>query len=137
MPTKPKTLVDTNIFIYSYDATSIYHKKVVRFLNDPSFDLYTPTKNISEFFAVLSKLGQPFPKVFSFYQNIKSNTGLLFPNTSSLSIFEILLQKYEPKGNKVYDMEIVSIALDNRITEISTVNVKDFAGISEIKVRTI
>ncbi len=137
MPTKIKTLVDTNVFIYAYDSGSIYHQKAVSLLNNTNLEFYSSSKNVSEFFAVLSKMGEPLAKVFSFYQSIQSNVKLLFPDANSLSIFEALLQKYQPKGNKVFDLEIVSIAINNQVSEISTVNVKDFSNISEIDVRPI
>jgi len=47
------------------------------------------------------------------------------------------LQKYQPKGNRVFDLEIVSIAVSNQALEISTVNAKDFAGVIEIAVRPL
>ncbi|MEK7256716.1 MAG: PIN domain-containing protein, partial [Bacteroidota bacterium] len=89
MPTKTKTVLDTNIFVYAYDANSSFHQKAVAHLSDPGFDFFTTTKNISELFAVLSKQNQPFAKVFQFYQSILANTTLLFPTLSSLAIFEI------------------------------------------------
>ena len=137
MPTITKILVDTNIFIYAYDTSSIFHQKAVEFLSNDELALCTSTKNVAEFFAVLSKIGQPFVKAYTFYLDIKSNVDLLFPSEGSLSIFEILLQKYQPKGNLVFDLEIVSIALENQVSEIATVNAKDLEGISEITVLAI
>jgi hypothetical protein len=51
----------------------------------------------------------------------------------ALQFLNRLLQKYQPHGNRIYDVEIVSIALANGVGEIRTANIKDFAGISEIK----
>ena len=137
MPTKTKIIVDTNILIYAYDANSLFHQKAVAFLSDSSWDFYVATKNITEFFAVLSKQGEPFPKVFEFYQSISQNAVLLFPDQNSLTVFENLLQKYQPKGNRIFDLEIVSVAMANSVAEIVTVNIKDFTGMSEISVRTL
>ncbi|MDO8367333.1 MAG: type II toxin-antitoxin system VapC family toxin [Saprospiraceae bacterium] len=131
---KTKTLLDTNVFVYAYDIESIFHKKAVVFLSDPTVDFYTSSKNISEYFAVLSKMGEPFDRVFRFYQDIRQNTTLLYPSNASLVKFEGLLKKYQPRGNRVYDIEIVSIALANGISEICTVNTKDFSGVTEITV---
>ena len=137
MPTKTRVLVDTNVFVYAYDKSSAYHQRAVTFLSNSSFDCYTSTKNVAEFFAVLSKMNEPFPKVWQFYQSIRANCALLFPTRLSLSIFETLLQKYQPKGNRVFDIEVVSIAVANGLPEVETVNVKDFMGVTEIEVRTL
>lgn len=134
---KTKILIDTNIFVYAYDGTSAFHRDAVGFLSDPSVDFFSTTKNLSEFFAVLSKMNQPFDKVFRFYQDIRRNTTLLFPTNTSLNVFEDLLKKYQPRGNRVYDLEIVSIALANGISEIRTVNVKDFSGVTEVLVASL
>lgn len=133
MPTT-KVLIDTNILVYAYDGNSVFHAKAVAFLSDPAFDFYISTKNVSEFFAVLSKQLAPFDLVFKFYQAILANATMLYPNKSSLTIFETLLHKYQPKGNRVFDLEIVSIALANSISEIATANGKDFFGVSEVSV---
>jgi outer membrane PBP1 activator LpoA protein len=71
------------------------------------------------------------------YQDIRRNTTLLFPTDTSLNILEELLKKYQPRGNRIYDMGIVSIALANGIPEIRTVNVKDFSGVTEISVASL
>jgi len=137
MLTKTKKLVDSNVLVYAYDANSSFHERATAFLTDPSFDYYIATKNISEYFAVLSKIGEPFAKVWQFYVSAKSNCTILYPTPASLAIFENLMQKYQPKGNRTYDLEIVSIALANQVTDIATHNIKDFANITEINVHPI
>lgn len=134
---KTKPLVDSNIFVYAYDANSVFHADAVAFLSDPNFDFHTSTKNISEYFAVLSKQNAPFDKVFRFYQDILQNCKLVFPTKASLAIFENLLHKYQPRGNRVFDLEIVPVALAHGIPEICTVNVKDFSEMTEIAVLPI
>lgn len=129
---KTDILVDTNILIYAYDGQSAFNKTAINILNDPSYSLFVSTKNLSEFFAVLSKQNQPFLKVYQFYEAILENTSVLFPNKDSLLLFEELMKKYQPKGNRVYDLEIISIALAFGVQTLCTINAKDFAGISEI-----
>lgn len=131
---KTNILIDSNILVYAYDSRSSFHAMAVALLSDASFSLHVSTKNISEFFAVLSKMGEPFDKIFLFYQGIIKNTAILFPEAASLAIFERLLQKYQPRGNRIYDIEIVSVAIANGIREIHTLNIKDFAGVTEINV---
>lgn len=95
--------------------------------------MFITTKNISEFFAVCSKLKLDFDKTFGFYADIKEYFTILKPDDLSLSKFEILLKKYQPKGNRVYDIEIVSIMLANNLKRIITANIIDFIDISEVE----
>jgi predicted nucleic acid-binding protein len=132
-----RVFIDTNVLVYAYDANSIFHERANAFLLNTSLDFYVSSKNISEFFAVLTKLNEPFANIFQFYQDIRLNTTLLFPDNTSIVIFETLMKKYQPKGNRIFDVEIVSIAVANGISEIATVNTKDFLSITEISVLSI
>jgi predicted nucleic acid-binding protein len=136
MPMKINRLVDTNILVYAYNSQSVYHSKAMAFLQDMDIELYITSKNISEFFAVLTKQGEPFSKIFRFYEDIVYNSTILFPNQQSLTILENLLQKYQPHGNRVFDIEIVSIALANGINTVATINEKDFKSITEISLHS-
>ena len=44
-----------------------------------------------------------------------------------------LIKKYSPRGLKIHDFEIISVALSYKIKNIATVNKKDFSGIEEIE----
>ena len=127
-------LIDTNVWIYAMDKKSIYCQFAQGILLNPNHNLFITSKNISEFFAVTSKKKiDPNSCLISFYE-IKTVTKILFPTLESLSIFEKLIQQYQPKGNQVFDIEIVSIMLDNGINHIATFNQKDFINISEIQI---
>jgi len=128
-----KVFIDTNILIYTLDESSEFHKRADTLLRDASLNLLTCTKNISEYFAVCSKLKVDKKKCFGFYQDIKNNIEILYPTPGSLERFEHLLEKYDPKGNQVFDMEMVSIMLENSLEDIATINKKDFEHISEIR----
>jgi len=119
------------------DKGSPHHKKAATFLQKTTFNFFITTKVITEYFAVCSKLGIALAKSLTLYGSVCQNARILFPDSNSLAVFENLLQKYQPKGNRVFDLEIVSVAVANQIPEIATVNVKDFAGITEITVRQI
>jgi len=129
-----KILLDSNILVYALEQSNPYHQKAEALILNAGFDFFVTTKNISEYFAVCSKLDVPSDKSWSFYESLCLNAEILFPTQTSLGIFETLLKKYQPRGNRVYDIEIVSIALANGISEICTVNVKDFSGVTEITV---
>ena len=60
-------LVDTNIFIYALDKTSVYNKQTEKILTDDKVNLFTTSKNISELFAITSKLSIDRTIIYNFY----------------------------------------------------------------------
>ncbi len=84
-----------------------------------------------------SKRNISYASYSNYYEEIKNKANILFPTAKSLSILEELIQKYQPKGNQVFDIEIVSIMLDNGIKHIATFNRKDFSNISEVELLEI
>jgi predicted nucleic acid-binding protein len=127
-------LLDTNILVYAFDETSEFYKKSVELFINEDNNLFIATKNISEFFSVCSKLNLDLNKTFDFYSDLKENCTILKPTDSSLDIFENLIKKYKPRGNRVFDIEIVSIMLANELKRIATANIEDFKNITEIEV---
>lgn len=131
------SVLDTNILLYALDEDSEYHQAAKALLEDESCDLFLTTKTISEYFAVASKLNIPLEKAMIFYRSFCENAQILFPNLNSLIVFEDMLQKYQPRGNRVFDLEIAALAIAHEMDEIRTVNTKDFADVTEIAVRSI
>jgi predicted nucleic acid-binding protein len=129
-----KVVVDTNILIYALDESSTFHVKASAILQDENNLLFTTSKNISEYFAACSKLGVDASKILGFYEDLTQNIIFLFPNEHSLQHFQVLLKKYKPKGNRVYDIEIVSIMLANNIKRVATFNIDDFKNIEEVEI---
>jgi predicted nucleic acid-binding protein len=134
---KTNILLDTNVLVYAYDVASPFHSRAVALLTNTMYELHTTTKNVSEFFAVLSKQNQTFVQVWTFYQDLKLNAQILFPNPATLFEFEQLIQKYQPRGNKVFDLEIAAIGLGHNINTIATVNISDFSTFTEVTVLAI
>ncbi|MEK7255900.1 MAG: type II toxin-antitoxin system VapC family toxin [Bacteroidota bacterium] len=130
-------LLDTNILIYALDDNSIFHQKASEILQRDDLNLFVATKNISEYFAVCSKLGIDRPKVYGFYEDLQLNVSFLFPSEESLLHFETLIKKYEPKGNRVFDLEIVSVMLANNLVKIATFNIGDFKDVDEVEIFSI
>lgn len=116
------------------DKSSIFNKPAKTILSNPTHNLFITSKNISEFFAVTSKRKISYKSSSNYYEEIKNKATILYPTEGSLVFLEYLLQKYHPKGNRVFDMEIVSIMLDNQIEQIATFNRKDFLNISEVQI---
>lgn len=128
-----KVGVDTNVFVYTLDNSSPHHVKCDSFLKDTENELFTTTKNISEYIAVCTKIGVSREKMNGMFDEIKNNVTILYPTEDSLKTFEQLNEKHQPKGNRVYDVEIVSVLTTNNVNKIATVNLDDFKNISEIE----
>ncbi len=125
-------LLDTNILIYALDENSKFHQRAKNILTDGKYNFFITSKNISEFFAVCTKLNLDKDKIWGFYNEIKTNAIILYPSGESIKKFEMLIKKYSPFGNRVYDIEIASIMLANKVLRIATLNITDFENINEI-----
>ena len=125
-------LIDTNILIYSTDTGHIYYNYAISIIKNNLKNIFITTKNVSEFVSVLTKINIDYSNIQKYLNLIQKNYKILFPNETSFEIFTSLLDKYKPKGNKVFDIEIVSIMLANKINKIATLNKKDFENIKEI-----
>lgn len=64
-------LIDTNVFIYDLDKSSQYNKTANKILNSDN-SLFTSSKNISEFFAVLSKFDVSIDLILKYYEDINA-----------------------------------------------------------------
>ena len=95
-------LVDTNVLIYALDQSSLFFERSVKILNGEQNQLFIATKNISEYFAVCSKLLVDRAHAVAFYEELLINATILYPNPASLQHFQSLLARYQPKGNRVY-----------------------------------
>ena len=129
-----KILLDTNLLLYSMDANSKFYEISTNILENEAYDLFVSTKNIAELLAVNSKLKIDKSITLSFINEILDISTLLYPTKHSFDIFLQIISNYSIKGNKVYDMEIVSIMLANKLDTIATFNHKDFREISEIQI---
>ncbi|WNJ17215.1 PIN domain-containing protein [Pontibacter sp. G13] len=132
-----KVLLDTNVLIYALDAQSRYFQSAKRILTEPNYDLFLTTKVISEYFAVCSKMSVPFDLALGFFSELREHAIILFPDNTSLTYFEDLIRTHQPRGNRVFDLEIVSIAIAHQIAQIATANTSDFRLFSEISVLSL
>ncbi len=133
-------LFDTNLLIYSIDEDSKYFNSVQELLSNESLKLYTTSKNISEFLSVITRIPNSTISVneaLNIIEEFRSTFTILYPTEKSYLIFVELLKKYSPRGLKIHDYEIISIALTNNIKSIATKNQKDFSGIEEIELVSI
>ena len=116
------------------DKDSKYYPIASDILLNPDYQLFTTSKNISELCAVASKLKIDNNLLKLYFVEIRENVNFLFPNSISQDLFFNLYYKYSPVGNQVFDIEVVSIMLDNKIETIATLNKKDFENIDEIEI---
>ncbi len=129
-------LFDTNLLLYAIDEDSKYFNSVQALINDNALNLYTTSKNISEFLSVITRIPNTSISVkeaLVIVEEFQSTFKILYPTEKSYSIFIDLLKKYSPSGIKIHDYEIISIALSNKIKNIATYNQKDFSRIEEIE----
>ena len=132
-----QVLIDTNILIYAIDRDSKFHDEALDLLNQPEVELFTTSKNISEFLVVLTR--DPESQLSSLdcldlMEAMLVDFSILFPSKISLEIMKRLIQKYQPKGLWIHDIEIASIGLAHGIPKIATKNTRDFQRIEEIEV---
>lgn len=130
-----KVLVDTNILVYSIDEDSQFYNQSRELILNPDIELFTTSKNISEFLSVVTRIPNNSISIEEALKSVDAFTSmikLLYPNEESFLEFEELLLKYKPTGIKIHDFEIVSIAIVNDINTIATLNKKDFEIIKEI-----
>ncbi|MEO8664667.1 MAG: PIN domain-containing protein [Ignavibacteria bacterium] len=50
-----KLLVDTNVLIYSTNYDSKYFDETYKFISDAKYELYTTSKNLSEYLSVITR----------------------------------------------------------------------------------
>lgn len=128
-----KVLLDTNILIYAIDQNSKYYKISINILKNMRYELFVSTKNIAELLSVTSKMGIGKNINLEYIdETVLDISKVLYPNEFSFKEFIQIISEYNIKGNKVYDMEIVSIMLANKIDTIATFNRKDFENIKNI-----
>ena len=83
-----KIVIDTNVWVYAFDKSNIYHTKAVEILQNEDFELFITPKQISEFIAVLSKKNIEIIDILDFvYNDMLSNSILVYPNSQSIKFF--------------------------------------------------
>lgn len=123
--------------VYSIDEDSKFHTSSKNIIENPDNNLYTTSKNLSEFLVVLTR-GIDVPvsinDALKLLENLVVFFTILYPSEASFNIFKELLLKYKPKGLKIHDFEIISISLQYGIKNVATKNEDDFKGIREIEI---
>ena len=133
-----KLLLDTNVLIYSIDEGSKYFKQANKIFTK-QFELYTTSKNLSEFLAVITRIPKnpmSLKDALLVVKDFSDALTVIYPDEDSFKIFIDLLKQYQPVGLHIHDYEIISIALSNKIQTIATFNEKDFEKVNDIELYT-
>ena len=134
-----KLLLDTNVLIYAKDVSSIYHGVSLSLITRPN-EFYITSKNLTEYYAVVTKGEKPLLSPVNAFDDIREFMNyfiVLYPNPVSYQRLEELILRYEPKGLLIHDFEIAAIALASGITKVATFNKSDFQMIKEIEIITL
>ncbi len=135
-----KILIDTNILVYGIDEDSAYFKRARKILEHEKNQLVTTSKNLIEFLAVTTKsTGYNLSSytALEIVEEIIQGIEIIYPSHESLAIFLDLMNRYQPKGLKVHDFEIISIGLAHGVLEVATLNTNDFQSVKEISLAKI
>jgi len=130
-----KILVDTNILVYGIDEDSAFFKRARKILEQEKYQLVTTSKNLIEFLAVTTKISGynlENDTALEIIEEILQGIEIVYPTQESMAIFLDLMTRYQPKGLKVHDFEIISIGLAHGVHEVATFNIKDFKSVNEI-----
>ena len=94
-----KVLLDTNVLIYSIDEDSKFYSQTNKLIIESNFELYTSSKNISEFLSVITRLPGnilSMKNALTIVQDFADILTILYPSEASFSIFKKLLNPSLP-----------------------------------------
>lgn len=135
-----KILADTNILVYAIDEDSKFFNRSRNILEQEKYKVVTTSKNLIEFLAVTTKASGynlSNNEALEIIEEIIEGIEIVYPSQESMAIFLELMNKYQPKGLKVHDFEIISIGLAHGIKDVATFNTKDFKSVKEFTLSDI
>ncbi|MEK6476246.1 type II toxin-antitoxin system VapC family toxin [Catalinimonas sp. 4WD22] len=130
-------LFDTNVLVYAKDQPSSFHDKAVQFLDNYEGEIYTTSKNLTEYLVATTRGDTPISPLSEALEDIDDFINvfsILYPDKKSYQKLLQLLTQHQHRGKKIHDYEIAAIALANNIKQIATFNEKDFSGIAGVQV---
>lgn len=137
-------LFDTNILVYNQDQDSLFYKSASEYHQKTlsgEVKAVIALQNLLEFSSVMinpKKIKKPLSQktvALEIEKYIESGAfEIISPNDKTISIYLNLLKQYKLKNpRQTFDLFLVSTMLSYNITQILTVNEKDFPY-KEIKV---
>ena len=136
MTQNTKILLDTNILVYASNSDSQFCS-ICRDLLAKNFDFFITDKSLLEFYRVLTgilkiSVDQAL-ELINFYTNNTNYRILMASGDTNRLTFE-LIKDYQAKSGKVFDLNILAIAVENNIDILCTVNLKNFPKLPQIKI---
>jgi len=136
-------LIDTNIIVYAYNLDSDPHKEALNILQDAlnnKMRVFIADKSLYEFYAIITdpkRVEKPVSakeavEAINFIKS--SDIKIIMPTLNSMNILMELLEKYNIEKQKIFDIVLAAMAIDNHIETILTRNDKDFSMLTEINV---
>ena len=137
-------LIDTNILVYRADQDSTFHLPSVNLINrglGGSISLCLAPQNLTEFYAVITnpkRVTNPIDPVAArveiegYLQS--QNIHKIYQNADLMPKLLELINRYPPKRQQIFDLQLIATMLVNDITRIYTFNVKHFEPYQEIEV---
>jgi len=137
-------LFDTNVLVYAINKASPFHLASRNLINKGlkgEVSLCLCPQILKEFFSVVTnpqgRIEKPL-KPEDALEGIKKllsseNIIKIYPKQDTLLKTMELLKKYNLRGRKIFDCQLVATMLSNGITKLYTFNQKDFLILTEIK----
>ena len=130
-------LIDTNLIVYAYNEDDKNHsrsKEIIEIALNGMIEACIADKNLLEFFAIITdsrRVEKPITideatQIVDFLVNSRIKIIYSTPFTF-LKTFE-LVKKYKISKQKIFDMILVALMIENKVHTIFTGNEKDFAG---------
>lgn len=133
-------MVDTNVLIYSTVKGNPWHEESrawLTALRNQGTSLCATPQILREYIVVLTR-GEIFERQFSVTEVLEAINGLLpwlqiLDETKKTSeLLRELVQRYQIRGKRVHDANVVAAMLAHEVTHLATYNRTDFDHFQEI-----
>lgn len=136
-------LIDTNILVYANNKDSTFHtvcKSIVEKAINGEISTVIAVQNLIELYAVITdkrRVERPLSPIkakelIELYR--KSNIRVITSMPQSIDTVTMLIERYRPKSQSIFDFLLVATMLDNGIYGIYTANSEHFKHFDSIKV---
>lgn len=131
-------VIDTNLLLYALDKSSVKNAPAREYIQENFNKVAITHQNIFEALRVITHPNNPLQidsqKVAKDFLAFVMQFRVISPQIQTTHIALSLIQKYQVRGNEVFDSYLVATALSNRITTIATDNARHMSKYQEIKV---
>lgn len=137
-----KLFLDTNILVYLSDEESIFHKEVLKQFEtlQRKYELWISRQVLREYAVVITRASVSEFLTDDLLDDLNKWGSFFHVADETEEVTEALkklIKKYELKGKRIHDANIVATMIVNDISLICTVNENDFEKIEEISLLRI